>query len=167
VDAPARRAAAVLFGTAGAVYVVDRLTKLWAEDTLVGNPIHVIPGVLTFRFATNSGGAFSMGTSSPWFFAVATIAVSVFIVVTAFRRRPLWQAVALGLILGGALGNLSDRLARGDGLLTGRVVDFIDVHVWPVFNIADSGVVVGAILLAWLSFREARRHDRARDADDG
>ena len=166
MDRPARRAA-LLFGTALVVYVLDRLTKLWAEDALAAHPIEVIRGVLTLRFATNSGGAFSMGTSAPWFFATATIVVSVLIAVTAFRARPPLQAVALGLILGGALGNLTDRIMRGSGLLAfdGRVVDWVDVHLWPVFNVADSAVVVGAILLGWTSLLEARRH--ASDGDAG
>ena len=165
MDRPARRAA-LLLGTAFVVYVLDRLTKLWAEDALAAHPIEVIRGVLTLRFATNSGGAFSMGTSAPWFFATATIVVSVLIVVTAFRARPPLQAVALGLILGGALGNLTDRIVRGSGLLAfdGRVVDWVDVHLWPVFNVADSAVVVGAILLGWTSLVEARR---GAASDDG
>jgi signal peptidase II len=168
VDRPARRAA-LLFGTALVVYALDRLTKLWAEDVLVEHPIEVIRGVLTLRFASNSGGAFSLGTSAPWFFATATIVVSALIAVTAFRARPPLQAAALGLILGGALGNLTDRMVRGSALFAfdGRVVDWVDVHLWPVFNVADSAVVVGAILLGWTSFREAQRHARTGEEPTG
>jgi signal peptidase II len=151
-----RRGAALLFASAVAVFVLDRLTKAWAESAFAGNPFDVIPGVLTLRFTTNSGGAFSLGQSASWFFATATILVSVLIVATAFRHRGAMSAVALGLVLGGALGNLADRIVRGSGV-SGRVVDFIDLHVWPVFNLADSAIVVGALLFAWSSFREPPR----------
>jgi signal peptidase II len=145
------RAAAWLFVAAGAVFLVDRLTKIWAESRLPGRPVDVIPGVLTFRFATNPGGAFSLGQDWPWFFVGASVIVSVLIVVTAFRHTSVLTAVALGLVLGGALGNLTDRLTRGDGF-SGHVVDFVDLQVWPVFNVADAAIVVGAVLLALSSF---------------
>jgi signal peptidase II len=150
-----RRGAAALFGSAVGVFVLDRLTKVWAESAFAHHPYDVVPGLLTLRFTTNSGGAFSLGQSAPWFFATATIVVSGLIVVTAFRHRSTTTAVALGLVLGGALGNLADRILRGPGV-SGRVVDFIDLHVWPVFNLADSAIVVGALLFAWSSFRESR-----------
>jgi signal peptidase II len=161
-----RRGAAALFASAAGVFVLDRLTKAWAESAFAQHPYDVVPGVLTLRFTTNSGGAFSLGQSAPWFFATATIIVSGLIVATAFRHRSTMVAVALGLVLGGALGNLTDRIVRGSGV-SGRVVDFIDVHVWPVFNLADSAIVVGALLFAWSSFREPKRrsapHEDARD----
>jgi signal peptidase II len=157
VDAVRRRGAALLLGAAAAVYLLDRATKAWAERRLPGRPIDVVPGVLTLRFTTNSGGAFSLGQRAPWIFVAATVIVSVLVVATAFRpRRPL-PSVALGLVLGGALGNLTDRVVRGPRL-SGRVVDFVDLHVWPVFNVADSAIVIGAILLAASSFG----NDRAR-----
>ncbi len=156
----------MLFASAGAVFLLDRLTKAWAEAAFAHHPYDVIPGVLTFRFTTNSGGAFSLGQSAPWFFATTTILVSGVIVATAFRHRDATTAVALGLVLGGALGNLADRIVRGPGV-SGRVVDFIDLHVWPVFNLADSAVVVGALLFAWSSFRETRRETASKDEGDG
>jgi signal peptidase II len=167
VNPGARRGARILFGTAAGVLVLDRGTKVWAERALADHPIEVIPGVFTLRFTSNSGGAFSLGQSAPWFFAAATIVVSALIVVTAFRARGVIASVALGLILGGALGNLADRAIRGPGL-RGHVVDFIDLHVWPVFNVADSAVVIGALLLAWSSFRDDRADRRSGDAvEDG
>jgi signal peptidase II len=149
----ARSATVALYATAGVAFALDRLTKLWAETVLAGRaPIEVIPGVLSFNYTTNSGGAFGLGRSAPWVFASATVLVSLVIVFVSFRldRRPL--AIALGLILGGALGNLTDRILNGPGL-TGFVTDFIDLHVWPVFNLADSAIVVGAMLLAISSAR--------------
>jgi signal peptidase II len=158
-----RRGAALLLASAAAVFLLDRLTKAWAQDAFARRPFDVIPGVLTLRFTTNSGGAFSLGQSAPWFFATATVLVSGVIVATAFRHRGPMSALALGLVLGGALGNLADRILRGPGV-SGRVVDFIDLHVWPVFNLADSAIVVGALLFAWSSFRERDLHE---GPDDG
>jgi signal peptidase II len=155
-----RHGAVLLFAAAGAAYLLDRLSKAWAERVLPASPIEVIPGVFTLRFTTNSGGAFSIGGSASWVFATTTIVVSIIIVVTAFRHRSALTAVALGLILGGALGNLTDRIVRGPGL-SGRVVDFVDLHVWPIFNLADSAIVVGAVLLAIASVRPDRAQDEA------
>jgi len=153
----ARRLAALLYAAAGLTYLADRITKLWAERTLDGRPpVTVIPGVLQLKYTTNSGGAFGLGQSAPWVFAAATILVAAAIVASSFRLRNGPTAVALGLILGGAFGNLTDRAARGDGLLSGRVVDFIDFHVWPVFNVADSAIVIGALLLAVAGIRRER-----------
>ncbi|MGZ8583009.1 MAG: signal peptidase II [Actinomycetota bacterium] len=158
----ARRSGALwLFSAAGLVFLLDRLTKVWAEQRLATEPIEVIQGVLTFRFATNPGGAFSLGQNAPWFFATASIVVSILIIVTAFRHTNVVTAMALGLVLGGALGNLTDRLTRGDRFFSGRVVDFIDLQIWPVFNIADAAIVVGAVILAVSSFVGDRSEAKA------
>jgi signal peptidase II len=150
----ARRLAVWLYLTAAVAYGLDRVTKLWAEQALAGRPpVTVIPGVLRLTYTTNSGGAFGLGQSAPWIFATATIAIALVIIVASMRVPKLSIAVGLGLILGGALGNLTDRVLRGDGFLTGRVVDFIDVRVWPVFNLADSSVVIGALLLVLIGLR--------------
>jgi signal peptidase II len=149
----ARSITLALYATAAVAYALDRVTKLWVEAALAGRaPIEIVPGVLSFNYTTNSGGAFGLGRSAPWVFAGATVLVSVVIVFVSFRldRRPL--ALALGLILGGALGNLTDRILNGPGL-SGSVIDFIDLQVWPVFNLADASIVVGAIVLAMSSAR--------------
>jgi signal peptidase II len=164
VDAARRRGGLLLFAIAAGVVVVDRVTKAWAARSLA-EPRDLIDGVLTLRFATNSGGAFSLGDRAPLVFAFAAIAVCVAIAATAFRSRPTAQTVALGLILGGALGNLLDRILRGPRL-SGRVIDFIDLHVWPVFNTADAAVVIGALLLALTVFREGRRSAPPEDGAD-
>lgn len=141
------RLAAWLYGIAAMTYLADRLTKLWAERVLATRPpVQVLSGVLQLNYTTNSGGAFSIGGSAPWLFAGASLIVIACIVVASFRISRGAFAVALGLVLGGALGNLTDRVVRGPGL-SGRVVDFIDVHVWPVFNLADSAIVLGALIL--------------------
>ena len=146
------RSATWLFASAGVVYLLDRLTKLWAEQALEGRPpIDLLPGV-RLTFITNPGGAFSIGAGSPLLFVAATVIVSGVIVATAHRHTHALTAVALGVVLGGAIGNLTDRALRGPGF-RGHVVDFVDVGPWPVFNVADSAIVVGAILLAWTGLR--------------
>lgn len=160
----ARSITLALYATAAVVYALDRMTKLWVEAALAGRPpIEIVPGVLSFNYTTNSGGAFGLGRSAPWVFAGATALVSVVIVFVSFRldRRPL--ALALGLILGGALGNLTDRILNGPGL-SGSVIDFIDLQVWPVFNLADASIVVGAILLAMSSARREEPEGMAEEA---
>jgi signal peptidase II len=152
MDAVHRRAAGCLFAVAALVWVADRLSKRWAGATLPGHPKDIISRVLTLRYATNSGGAFSLGTRTPLVFAAATLIICGAIVLTSFRHRQIGTALALGLVLGGGIGNLTDRLLRGPHL-TGRVVDFIDLHIWPIFNLADSAIVIGALLLAFTAFR--------------
>ena len=161
------RSATWLFGTAALVLLVDRVTKLLAEQHLEGRPpIELLPGV-RLAFTTNPGGAFSIGGGAPLVFVSATLIVSAVIVATAARHTHTLTSVALGLVLGGAIGNLADRVLRGPGL-RGRVVDFIDVGAWPVFNVADSAIVIGAILLAWSGLRgeRAAATRRRAGADD-
>jgi signal peptidase II len=160
------RSATWLFASAGVVYLLDRLTKLWAEQALEGRPpIDLLPGV-RLTFTTNPGGAFSIGAGSPLLFVAATVIVSGVIVATAHRHTHALTSVALGIVLGGAIGNLTDRVLRGPGL-RGRVVDFVDVGSWPVFNVADSAIVIGAILLAWTGIRGGHGTPTAPGAGDG
>jgi signal peptidase II len=126
---------------------VDRVTKFFAERHLAGEaPLEVIPRVFQLRFTTNPGGAFGLFGRAAWLFVGASLVVIVIILFSSRRPPSRLGAVALGLVLGGALGNLTDRLVRGPGF-SGEVVDFLDFHVWPVFNVADSCIVVGAALL--------------------
>lgn len=142
------RLAIVLYSTAAVAYVLDRLTKVLAESHLANRPpIRVIPGVLDLRYTTNSGGAFGLFAGQPWLFFIATILVCLAIVAIASPKLTSTPtALGLGLILGGALGNLTDRIIRGDGI-SGRVVDFVDFQIWPVFNVADSAIVTGAAVI--------------------
>lgn len=165
MDRPARRGATLVFTTAAVLLLLDRLSKAWAERSLTDAPIDLIEGVLTLRFTTNTGGAFSVLPDAPWFFAAASVFACVLIAVIAFRPRPGSHAVALGLILAGALGNLLDRALRAPGM-RGDVVDFIDLHVWPVFNVADAAIVVGALMLALGAFRSGR-DDGSAEATPG
>ena len=116
MDAARRRGGLTLWVTAGIVLVVDRVTKLWAERALPDHPREVLDGVVRLRYTTNSGGAFSLGDRAPLLFAIAAIVVCLAIAATSFRARPIAHAIALGLVLGGAAGNLIDRIVRGPGL---------------------------------------------------
>ena len=147
--------ALLLYATAAGIYAIDRVTKWVVELRLSGRPpVDVIPGVVRLRFTTNTGGAFGLFGGQAWLFFGATAVVCAVIVVVSASLQSRVAAVGLGLILGGALGNLTDRIVRGSGL-NGRVVDFIDFRVWPVFNLADSAIVVGAALILLAGLRRA------------
>ena len=143
---------------AGAVIAADQLTKWWVVSTLPGNTIEVIPGVLYFRYVLNSGAAFGFLPGAGSFIALGAIAAAVLIVLVVHRLQGRLETVAMGLVLGGALGNLIDRVFRGPGLLDGAVVDFVDFEYFPAFNVADSAITVGAglaILTAFVLSRKA------------
>ncbi|MCA1726597.1 MAG: signal peptidase II [Actinobacteria bacterium] len=152
-----------LYAMAVLEYGLDRATKVWVESSLAGRPpIEVIPGVFRLRFITNPGGAFGLFGGVPALFLVATLLAVVAIVVAGRSVSLRSVAVGLGLILGGALGNLTDRVIRGSDGLSGSVVDFLDFGVWPVFNVADMGIVIGAGLVVLASART--RRETAEDA---
>ncbi|WP_460862950.1 signal peptidase II [Nocardiopsis coralliicola] len=118
-----------------------------------GVSIPVVGELLQFTLVFNPGAAFSLGTGITWVFSLITIGVAVYILVMARTLRSLPWAVSLALILGGALGNLTDRIFRPPGPLHGHVVDWIQLPNWPVFNIADSCLVAGSALAVLLAFR--------------
>ena len=154
------RSVPLLYGAAALVYAVDRATKVWAESALAGGrSIDLIPGAVSLSLTRNTGGAFSLGARAPLLFAAATALIAAVIVVASARPQRHGVAVSLGMILGGALGNLTDRTINGAGF-TGGVTDFIDLHVWPFFNAADSAVVIGAIALVLLTARQDARDVR-------
>jgi signal peptidase II len=137
------------------VVVVDQITKSAAMERLSGGrSIDVIDGVLTLRLTLNSGGAFGVGKGFPLFFLGATVAVVALILLWVRSLDDLTLSVPLGLVLGGGVGNALDRVFRDTG---GRVVDFVDLHVWPVFNFADASITIGVILILWLSARSGTR----------
>ena len=148
VDVPARPAThRVLFAVvAVAWFVFDQSTKWWAVSGLDDGTVDVV-GSLRFQLAVNHGASFSLGTGlGAWIGVFALVVVGVLVWQGRSVRSRL-GAVAMGLIVGGALGNVADRAFRGDGFFDGGVIDFIDLQWWPVFNVADVGVVCGAILL--------------------
>ncbi len=142
----------LLLAVAAFVVVVDQLAKIWVVATMPGrDPIRVVGSLLQVTYTRNSGAAFSIGTGATWIFTAVAVVVVVVILRTS-RRLGSWAwAVAMGALLGGALGNLSDRLFRSPGLGRGHVVDWIQLPHYPVFNLADAAVVCGAIAMVLLS----------------
>lgn len=140
---------AVVVGMAALVIALDQLTKWWALERLGDGSVIDVVWTLRFRLAFNTGMAFSTGTGGGRVIALVVLAIVVVLVVVARRMTSPLQLVLVGVVIGGALGNLIDRVFRAhSGLLSGAVVDFIDVQWWPIFNVADACVVVGGILLA-------------------
>ena len=139
------------------VLLADILTKIVGVAELEGRePIAVLGGLAYLQLVRNPGAAFSLATGYTWVLSLVAVVVVVVIVRVARRLRSTGWAVALGLILGGALGNLTDRIFRSPGPLQGHVVDTIslfapDGRVWPVFNLADSCIVTGGALLVVLA----------------
>jgi signal peptidase II len=142
----------LLIVVAAVALAVDQLTKWWAVERLPGDPIDVF-WTLRLRVTTNTGAAFSLAGGSGPIIALLALAVVAFLLWQGRAINTRLGAVALGLVLGGALGNLSDRAFRGDGFLSGGVIDFIDLQWWPIFNVADIAVVVGGGLLVLTALR--------------
>lgn len=137
-----------------AVLTLDLLTKLLAVRELSDRePVELAGGILTLRLVRNSGAAFGMAQGLTVVLTALALVVVVVILRMARRLRSTWWAVALGLVLGGALGNLVDRLFRAPGPGRGHVVDFLELPNWPVFNLADSAIVGAAVLMVALSAR--------------
>ncbi len=133
---------------------VDQVTKVLVASRLEGKaPVRVLGDVLTFDVSRNSGAAFSFAPAATVLFTVLAIGVAVVIVRAASSLRSAPWAVALGLILAGAAGNLIDRLLRAPGVGRGAVVDFIDLRHFATFNVADACITVGAVLAVLLNVR--------------
>jgi len=135
-----------------AVLVVDQLTKWWAVRALTDHPRDLGPIRLTLSH--NKGAAFGLGSGFvPVVALAAIVVVAVAIGMGKATTRPV-TAIASGMLLGGAIGNLADRVFRAPGLLRGAVVDFVDLKFWPVFNAADSAITIGCVLLVLFAGRE-------------
>lgn len=133
---------------------LDQVTKTLAEQALKGEPaVPVIGELLQFRLVYNSGAAFSMGTGNTWVFTILATVVVTGLVWTSRKVGHRGWAVALALLIGGAGGNLVDRLAREPGFGQGHVVDFLALPNFPVFNVADIGITCAAVLIAVLALR--------------
>ena len=142
-----------LFALAFFVWAVDFLTKNWAVANLSGAPRKILGSFLQLTLLRNPGAAFSMATSFTIVFTSISIAVVIFIVRYASRiTSPGWAYVA-GLVLGGVLGNLSDRIFREPGFLYGHVIDWIEVPNWPIFNISDSSISIAAAIAILLTIK--------------
>jgi len=152
-EEPARRSARGPLTVAAVIVLVDQLTKIWAVGALSDGPVRVIGTLLQFRLTRNPGGAFSLLTGLTPVLAILAIVMVVYIVRTTWRTTDMVMAYSLALVLGGAVGNLVDRLLRSPGFLRGEVVDFIKIPNWPTFNIADSAITIGVILIAIRGWR--------------
>lgn len=186
-----RRARLFVVAIGAAVVVFDQITKIWAVAALETGPQPVVGDFLTFRLVRNPGAAFGSFTGAGPLLGIVAVVATVWVVVYAGRlvvnagprsgaadggdaaissRRLMWPLVGLGLIAGGAIGNVIDRLLRAPYWMRGEVIDFVELPRWPVFNVADSAVVVGVILvvasLAWATREPSRtERDAARDEE--
>src|SRR3954452_23262194 len=163
-----RRRIRLLVSVAAVVLLLDVVTKVLAVKLLTpGQPVSIIGDTVTWTLVRNSGAAFSMATGYTWVLTLVASGVVVGIIWMGRRLVSPWWAIGLGMILGGAMGNLVDRFFRSPGPLRGHVVDFLSIGWWPVFNVADPSVVGGAILLVGLSLfgfdfdASGRRRDEA------
>ncbi|PKW07240.1 signal peptidase II Aspartic peptidase. MEROPS family A08 [Streptomyces sp. 1222.5] len=148
------RRIAVLFAVAAFAYAVDLISKLLVVSRLEGRaPIRLVGDLLELHAIRNPGAAFGFGAAFTIIFTLIAAAVIVVIIRLARKLYSFPWAVALGLLLGGALGNLTDRIFRAPGIFEGEVVDFIAPKGFAVFNLADSAIVCGGILIVLLSFR--------------
>ncbi len=141
-----------------AIVIADQLTKHWALNRLSGGRTIDLVGSLRFNLAFNKGMAFSQATGAGP--VIGALGFVIVIVVVLWMRRSARgvAAVATSLIVGGAIGNLVDRLFRGDAWLRGAVVDFVDLQWFPVFNLADSAITIGAVMMALAALRQPNEH---------
>jgi signal peptidase II len=152
VEPRRRHLVAVTFGVAAVVVLLDQLTKVLAVRYLEGQPpVQIIGEWLQLDFLRNPGAAFSMGTGFTFIFPAIAIGVVVVIVRKSRELGSLAWAIALGGLLGGAVGNLIDRIFRDPGVFQGHVVDFIFVKHFAVFNVADAAITCSAVLMVVLA----------------
>ena len=149
------------------VVVVDQLTKHWAVTGLGEDRVIDVIWTLRFNLAFNNGMAFGQARGLGPFIAVVATLVIVYLLASLRDQTSRISTIGMGLLIGGAAGNLIDRLFRGDAWLNGAVVDFIDFQWFPIFNIADIAINVGAALLILGSVLAARAHRREQAAPTG
>jgi len=168
VSTPAPRSLTLVsVAVAALVVLADQLSKTWAVRHLSGGRTVDVVGSLRFNLTFNSGMAFSQGRGVGPFIGVVALVVIVVLLVSLRRTGSMLSAVGIGLVIGGAIGNVSDRLFRaGDGFLGGAVVDFIDVQWWPVFNVADMAVTTGGVILVLGSLLAGPREPAVDQGDE-
>jgi len=151
------RRVGLLLAVAAFVLVADVVSKAVVVAKMPDHPpIRLLGGLLTITYTRNGGAAFSIGTSMTIVFTVIALGVIIYILRAARNLRSIGWAIALGLLLGGATGNLLDRIFRAPGVFQGHVVDWIELPHWPVFNLADSAVVCAGVLVVLLALRGIR-----------
>jgi signal peptidase II len=143
-----------IFSTALAVYLLDLITKIWAVATLEGEPAQYIVGrVLRWEFARNPGAAFSSFTGATFLLSLISVAVLLYLFVKISKVAVSAWSYPWGGLMGGILGNLTDRIFRDPGIFKGHVIDWIGLPNWALFNIADSAIVLSVFTMALLSWR--------------
>ncbi len=172
-----RRRLLVALTIAGAVIAVDQVTKAWAVRNLSRSSCSVpdacidVIGSLRFRLSFNPGAAFSSFTGGGPVLGVIAFVMSIYLIYLTVTTADRWLAIAFPVVVGGAVGNLIDRVTRADdGFLSGKVVDFIDLQFWPIFNVADIAVVGGVATVALLLWRQPldeQAPDHADTTTDG
>ena len=151
-----------IFLTAWTIWLFDFATKHWAISAFDSQPQKILGDLLSFTLVRNSGAAFSFATGFSIFFALLALAVVAAVVYYAKQITSSgWQLTA-GLLLGGVLGNLTDRIFREPSFLSGYVIDWIQIPHWPVFNIADSAICIAAAISFVLSMRNIPPITRVR-----
>lgn len=156
---------AALLAIAVITYLADLATKLMVVGTLAEDtPVKLGNTGVEFRLIRNPGAAFGVGVGATVLFTLVTALVIAVILLVSHRLNSLSWALTLGLLLGGSMGNLTDRLARSPGPFRGHVVDFVHVQGWPIFNLADAAIVSAGLLIVMLALRNVplsgRRHPR-------
>lgn len=152
-----KRRVGLVFAVAAVIWVIDLVSKNLVAANLEGKePVRVLGGLIYLQVIRNSGAAFSMASGMTWVFALVAAAVAIAIIWLSRRLRSVGWAIGLGLVLAGALGNLTDRIFRAPGPLRGHVIDFISAFApngegFAIFNIADSAICVGGVLIVLLS----------------
>ena len=147
----------LLLAVAVFVIAADVISKAVVVARMPGHPpIRLLGGLLTITYTRNGGAAFSIGTSMTIVFTAIALGVVVYILRAARNLRSIGWAIALGLLLGGATGNLLDRIFRAPGAFQGHVIDWIELPHWPVFNLADSAIVCAGVLIVLLALRGIR-----------
>jgi signal peptidase II len=163
--APVRRNRLILLVIAAVlIYATDVITKVIAVDKLAGRrtPVTIIHSAFDLELVRNPGAAFGLGVGMTIVFSVVSVAVIGAILRYAPRLGSAWWALVFGLVLGGALGNLTDRIFRDPGFGRGHVVDFLHIHHWPVFNVADSAFCVAGAIVVLLAINNVPLEGRAR-----
>jgi signal peptidase II len=147
----------VLIGVAAFALAADIISKAVVVARMPGHaPIRLVGSLLQLTYTRNGGAAFSIGGSMTIVFSAIALGVVIYIARTARNLRSIGWAVALGLLLGGATGNLLDRIFRAPGPFQGHVIDWIELPHWPIFNLADSSIVCAGVLVVLLALRGTR-----------
>lgn len=142
-----------LFATAWTIWLLDFATKTWAISSLSSQPRKIIGSLLQFTLVKNPGAAFNLATGFTIFFTLLAFIVVATVTYFASRITSRGWSIAIGLLLGGVLGNLTDRIFRSPGFFNGQVIDWIELPHWPVFNLADSAICIAAVIAIIMSYR--------------